>query len=128
VAGTVTAVAKFRASDVDRLSLLRVGKTQFRALRRVEWAAAAAATVTAAVGPKSVRPAVFVAVAALGVQSFITAPVLEAKVDEAEKAVASEIVDVSPPKSRTALNAHSVHSLLEVVKCFACVAAAGLAM
>jgi hypothetical protein len=130
VAGAVTAIAKFRVPDVDRLSLLRVGRKQFRALRGLEWAAAAAAAVTAAVGPKNVRPAVILAVAATGVQSFVTAPILEAKIDAAEKVVASDNADVAvpSPNSKAAPNAHSVHSLLEVVKLFACVVAAGLSM
>jgi hypothetical protein len=123
VAGAVTAVAKFR-TGVPRPSLLKVGKEQFRALRNVEWVTAAAATVSSALGPANVRPAVILAIVVTSVQTFGTAPMLNSRADMA----AAENAAAVPVKPKSKINAHSMHTILELIKLCACLAAASAAM
>jgi hypothetical protein len=123
VAGAVAAVAKFR-TGVPRPSLLKVGKEQFRALRNVEWVTAAAATVSSALGPANVRPAVILAIVVTSVQTFGTAPMLNSRADMAAAGNAAAV----PVKPKSKINAHSMHTILELIKLCACLAAASAAM
>lgn len=127
VGGSVAAVSKFRAPGVSRDALVRVGKAQFTALRRVE-----AALAAAAVGLNAAAPAPAAAVAPIGVA--VAAAVLQAGVvvpwvrREAEERAAADGEDDGKGQVKKAMSgAHGVSIALELVKLGTCLYASFVA-
>lgn len=121
VAGAVTAVAKFKVTTTPRHELLRVGKAQFTALRRVEACAATATMISALREPNSYTvKVVSFAVSALLAQAFITVPLMRRRQGAPMKEKSN---DESDKQESGNSMPHIAHVTLEMVKLTACVAA-----
>jgi hypothetical protein len=119
--GTVAAISKFRAPDVPRDALLRVGREQFIALRRAEAALAAAAVAAVAASPAPAAAAlpVGVAVVAAAVQAGVVVPWVRREGEKRAKDGGKEAGAMA--------GAHGLQVGLEVLKLGTCVYAAYVA-
>lgn len=124
VGSSVAAVAKFRTPDVPRDALLRVGREQFTALRRVEAGvavAAVASVVSSPATPPPVQIAVGVAVASSAVQGLVIVPLIRREAGRSAAAAGKQIggkaadaIDGAKKK------AHMAQVGLEMLKLLAC--------
>lgn len=151
VAGGVAAVSKFSTPNMTKVDLLKVGKAQFSALRRLEYILAAWTSVAVFAKSKNSCVALAVAATATAVQAGVTAPRLEKRVmelasqnkklddatTESQGEQTSETVEELSKKPGDApgeatkkppvFNAHRIHTVLELVKLGACIVGAHMA-
>lgn len=124
VGSSVAAVSKFRTPNVPRDVLLRVGREQFTALRRVEAGIAVAAVASVAASPASgsgPQVAVGVAVAAAACQGFVIVPLIRKAAAHAEAAGGKEKAgDTGLSSDATRRKAHMAQVVLELVKLGGC--------
>ena len=124
VGGAVTAIAKFRVKSIPRHELIKVGRVQFNAIRRIEWVCAGVASVAAwRFSSEITKVCLYVAVSALACQRFVTVPIMQRKQETAvmmkeESGNEKEERDTSPS------GVHKVHVALEMVKLVACLSVA----
>lgn len=130
VGGSVAAVSKFSARDVPRDALLRVGRAQFAALRRVEAVVAAAALAAAAAAPGPASAPVGVAVAAAALQAGVLVPWMRRDAAERERAgrERAERGDGKGGAPGTLSRAHALQVAVELLKLGAVMYAASVAL
>lgn len=120
--GSVAAVAKFRAEDVARDALGRVGRVQFAALRRAEalLAAGALGLNAASADPRAAAAPLGLAVAVAAVQAGFVVPwVRREKEKFGDRGVNGE--KGGKGVSTVMAGAHGVQVVLELVKLGTCV-------